>query len=160
MKSAINGYFAASLLLAVLTSNAPAQAEKPASRPVESGRIIREAKLAGTYEDLPSMSVGLGSLLGGDLGAPKSFFQLIADLKAIAKEPGSEVLVDLSTLGFSVNDAQIAELERAIDQLRAAKVQTTAYLENATTKHYLVAALCDRIVTPEIAMLDLSAPAI
>src|SRR4029077_13517882 len=54
----------------------------------------------------------------------------------------------------------IAELERAIDALRAAKVQTTAYLENATTKHYLVACLCDRIVLADVAMMDFAAPSL
>jgi protease-4 len=160
MKNIIRRRVVVPILLACLAQGVFAQAPGAASRPAGSGRVVREVKLAGTYQDLPALSMGLTDLLGGGVGAPKSFYQLVADLKAVCKEPGGEVLVDLSTVGFSVNDAQIAELERAMDALRAAKVQTTAYLENATTKHYLVATLCDKIVVADMAMLDLSAPAL
>src|SRR5262249_58431996 len=110
-------------------------------------------------QDLPGLSLGVTDLLGGGVAKPKSFYQLVADVKAAAKEGSSEVLVDLSN-GFSVNDAQIAELERAFEALRAAKVKTTAYLENASSRQYMVACLCDRIVLADVAMLDFAAPSL
>jgi len=160
MKNLTRFAFAASLVCTALASIAAAQENGAAKK---SARIVRELKLAGSYQDLPSLGGGLGDLLGGGMSAPKSFYQLIADLKAVAKdakEPGSEVLVDLSSSGFSVNDAQVAELERALESLRAAKVTTTAYLENASNDHYLVACLCDKIVLADVALLDFSAPAL
>jgi protease-4 len=147
------------ILASLVVSSAAAQGGAASTRPAPS-RVVHELRLAGAYEDLPSFSMGLTGLLGGDLGAPKSFYQLVADLKAVAKDSGGELLVDLSSATFSMNDAQVAELERAMEALRAARIRTTAYLENATTRHYLAACLCDRIVIADIAMLDLSAPAL
>jgi protease IV len=123
-------------------------------------RTVHELKLAGEYQDLPSLSLDLGGLLGGGGAAPKNFYQLLTELKGLAKNPGCEVLVDLSNTSFSMNDAQVAELERVLESLRAAKVQTTAYLENATTRHYLVACLCDRILVADVALLDFAAPSL
>jgi protease IV len=150
-------------LLAFVAVLPAAFAQSEAAKPEAAkkpGRTVHEVKLTGSYQDLPSMSLDLGGLMGGGSSAPKSFYQLIADLKALAKTPGAEVLVDLSSSGFSVNDAQVAELERTLETLRAAKVQTTAYLENASTRHYLVACLCDRILLADVAMLDVAAPAL
>jgi protease IV len=134
-------------------------ADLAASKPADRGRVVHELVLSGVYQDLPSFDMGITELIGGGVGKPKDFYQLIADLKALKKEAGAEVLVDLSDAAFVVNDAQIAELERVFDALRAAKVQTTAYLENATSKHYLVACLADRIVLADAALIDLAAPA-
>jgi protease-4 len=147
------------LILPLLATAAVAQSEGAASQPA-GPRTVHELKLSGSYHDLPALSVGFTDLLGGGVGAPKSFYQLITDLKAMAKHSGGEMLVDLTSLQLQLNDAQIAELERAMDALRAAQVRTTAYIENATTMHYLVASLCDRIVAADIAIIDLSAPAL
>jgi protease-4 len=146
------------LALPALASVALAQTGSRPSDP--PGRVVHELRLAGSYQDLPSMSVDLTGLLGGEVGAPKDFYRLVADLKTVGKHSGGELLVDLTSQSLALNEAQVAELERAMDALRAAGIRTTAYLENATTTHYLAACLCDRVVAAEIGMIDLSAPAL
>lgn len=146
------------LAATVITSGLAQTPAGAASKPAVRGRVVHEVKLAGAYQDHPSFSMGLTEMISGDMTKPKSFYQLIADLKALEKEAGAEVLIDISDAGFSVNDAQIDELERVMNGLRAKKVQTTAYLENAGSKHYLVACLCDRILLADVAILDIPAP--
>jgi protease-4 len=159
MKTRLCVRLAAVLLSAAVVPVAFAQGEKAAANDKPS-RVVHELKLSSPYQDLPGLSLGLMDLLGGGGGKAKSFYQLVADLKAFAeKHGGAEMLVDLSSGGFAVNDAQIAELERAFKVLRDAKVRTTAYLENASTRHYLVACLCDKIVLADAGILDFAAPA-
>src|SRR5690606_3270492 len=60
---------------------------------------------------------------------------------------------------FGLNTAQLAEVERAIAEVRAAGKHTWAYVEGADLGTYQVAAACDRILIADLGVIDLPAPA-
>ena len=66
MKTMTRFALAASLVCTALASIAAAQENGAAKKPA---RVVRELKLAGSYQDLPSLGGGLGDLLGGDMSA-------------------------------------------------------------------------------------------
>jgi protease IV len=143
-------------LLAGLVLCHPVHAQKADKK----GRVVHEVKLAGAYQDLPEVGgLGIGSLLGGSMAKPKSFYELIDDLKALEKDKTKEVVFDLSDTTLSLNFAQIEELGRAIASLRNAGTKTVAYLEGAGVDQYLVASLCERIVMADMGIIDIPAPA-
>lgn len=151
------------LLLLVLASILPAQEVAVSTpRPIEATKLapapVHELVLSGVYADLPSLDLGIMALAGGgDL--PKAFYPLIESLEELAEQgAGTELLVDLSSLAIGLDSNHLQELSRAFQKLRAAGVKTTAYLENAGTTHYLLAAECDRVLLADMAMLDFGGP--
>jgi len=128
-------------------AKAAADARKPA---------VRILVLKGSYEDQPS-SVELDpmSLFLGGFERPGSFFDLCEKIDSLAKDDGVQhVLFDLSSPTFHLNLAQLSELTRHIRKLREARKRTFAWLENAGTVHYAVAAQCDTILMTDLGILD------
>ena len=80
---------------------------------------------------------------------------LLLRLEALGEDPRvSAVLFDLSR--FDAPLATMEELRGVIGRLRRAGKKTLAFLGNAPTRLYLLAAACDRVVLDPAADLDLS----
>ncbi len=80
---------------------------------------------------------------------------LLLRLEALGEDPRvSAVLLDLSR--FDAPLATMEELRGAIGRLRQAGKKTLAFLGNAPTRLYFLAAACDRVVLDPAADLDLS----
>lgn len=112
----------------------------------------------GAYADLPEMGFDPTMLLGGGGGRPRSFFALIDAFDALAEAEGQTVLLDLSRQ-FELNLPQVREVERALGRVRAAGKKVVCYLENAGTTAVQIAALCDRVLMPEMGVLEFGSPA-
>ncbi len=158
----MNTAFRVSLLSILLfVSLAPLTAQSESRAASSKKRTIHEVKLAGVYKDLAEQGFSSMSLLAGGGAKPSSFYELIDNLDGLCAYPAaSEVLFDLSDPAFHVNAPQIAELERAVDRLRAAGAKTVAYLENAGMPQFVVASLCDRVLMADVGSLEVAAPSI
>lgn len=122
----------------------------------------------GIYADLPSDSIDVAALLLGQGGGKQSsFFEMRERLEALAKKGGDTdqavadqalneqpVFLDL-TRPFALNGVQVRELERSMQRVRASGRKTVAYLENATSIAYQVAALCDQVLMADMGSIDL-----
>jgi protease-4 len=145
------------IALACLLPQAPAQEKKKASAEPDK-RVVHELKLSGQYKDLPTRELSATALLTGGGAPPRAFYDLVENLEA-ANDNG-EILVDLSATDFSMNLAQLAEMERVMDGLRSRGIKTTAYLEMGGLPHYIMASLCDRVVMADAGMIDFGTPAL
>lgn len=147
----------------LVPSIATSQSDTPEPQPVEAAVEakndepvpVHTVKLDGTYMDLAEAGGDLTSLLlGGGIGQPKSFYAMLEQLGAIADQDGDHVLFDL-TKGFNLNLVQLAELEREMRTLRKSGKKCYAYIENASSMSYQVAALCDEILMANLGSIDL-----
>lgn len=141
----------------------PAQpAEKGAeSKPAEKSKFtIHKVDLKGAFADLPEQGFDLTSLLSGGGAPAKDFYELVGKLASLATAEGqAPVLFDL-TAPLSLNQAQMAEVERVMAKLRASGKKTYAYLESAATPHYRIAAMCDEVWLADMGGIDLAAPSL
>lgn len=113
---------------------------------------------SGAYMDLPEQGGDLTTLLaGGGVGKPKAFYELLERLEETATADGEHVLFDLSG-GFALNGPQLAEVDRAITAIRKSGKKTWAYVENASTGSYQIAAACDQILMADLGSLEIAAP--
>ncbi len=134
-------------------NRAGAQDKKNAAEPGKPA--VRIITLKGTYEDHPTVP-GPFSVLAGDLEKPGSFFVLCDKIDDLAEDGEIQhVLFDLSAPDFRMNLAQLSELARHIQKLRAAGKKTFAWLETADTAHYSAACACDTILMADVGVLDL-----
>jgi len=141
------------------TKDKATPADRAAAKPVDDEKkvSVRIVVLKGAYEDHPS-AVGLDpfSMLSGDMEKPNSFFALCEKLDELAdNEDIQHVVFDISAPDFHMNLAQLSELNRHIQKLRATKKRTFAWLESADTRHYAAACACDTILMADLGMLDL-----
>jgi len=157
---------AAALHAPVLSQETAEEATSPTSAPAVA--VAEEAKApptvalvrpSGQYADLAEQGADLTALLlGGGGGKVHAFYDFVAKIAALREAPGEHVLFDLSR-PFGLNTAQLAEVERAIAEVRAAGKHTWAYVEGADLGTYQVAAACDRILIADLGVIDLPAPA-
>jgi protease-4 len=116
---------------------------------------VRIISLKGNYEDHPTAPSPF-SVLSGDLEKPGSFFALCDKIDDLAEDNDIQhVLFDLSATDFRMNLAQLSELARHVQKLRAAGKKTFAWLETGETAHYSAACACDTILMADVGVLDL-----
>ncbi len=146
-----------------LAGNLPAaDAAKESSHPSSSENTdhpqnVRVLVLKGTWDDHPS-APGLDpvSLLLGDMEKPNSFYDLVDTVDDLAKDKTIQaVFLDLSAPDLRMNLAQLEELDHHLDALRKAGKKTTAWIENANTISYSIAAACDTVLMADMGTLDL-----
>lgn len=144
---------------------APAPAESPdftdavgLSEPLTPKAKVVLLRPSGAYEDLAEQSFDPSSLLlGGGGGKPKSFFEFVESIEKLAKHEGSTILLDL-TQPIGLNMAQVREVERAMQKVRAAGKKFVCYFENANTLTLQLAAQCDRVLMPKMGSVDFKSP--
>lgn len=119
---------------------------------------LRAIALSGSYEDFvqpPSLDP-TALLLGGGVGKSKSFFRLCDYLQEMGDEENlAYVLFDLSDTAIEMNSAQLDELSRRIEKLKAKGKKTIAWLENASNAHLAIAACCDEIIMADFGGVDM-----
>ncbi|MFT4542298.1 MAG: protease-4 [Planctomycetota bacterium] len=120
-------------------------------------RAIQIVELKGTYAEHPDPGgVDPAALLMGGGGSQKSFFKLCDYIDELANLAEAEdILFDLSAPDLAMNSAQLAELDRHMQALKAAGKKTWAWLENSSSVHYSIASSCDTIVMSDFATLDM-----
>ena len=96
-------------------------------------------------------------MLGGGGGKPKPFFEFVESIEKLAKHEGSTILLDL-TQPVGLNMAQLREVERAMQKVRAAGKKFVCYFENANTLTLQLAAQCDRVLMPKMGSVDFKSP--
>ena len=144
---------------------APAPAESPdftnavgLSEPLTPKAKVVLLRPSGAYEDLAEQSFDPSSLLlGGGGGKPKPFFEFVESIEKLAKHEGSTILLDL-TQPVGLNMAQLREVERAMQKVRAAGKKFVCYFENANTLTLQLAAQCDRVLMPKMGSVDFKSP--
>src|SRR5436190_934989 len=135
------------------TKSARGAAQKNAAEPGKPA--VRIITLKGAYEDHPTVPSPF-SVLAGDLEKPGSFFLLCDKIDDLAEDGEIQhVLFDLSAPDFRMNLAQLSELARHVQKLRAAGKKAFAWLETAETAHYSAACACDTILMADVGVLDL-----
>ncbi len=155
-KTPIHLLLTASLLAPAPFAQEPETAEAAAAKTPAPVHLI---KLKGAYADLAEQGGDLTSLLlGGGVGKPKPFYDLIDQLDALGKKDGDTVLLDLTT-NFAINPVQMAELERAMSGLRKSGKKCYAYIEGAGPTTYQVASMCDEIMMADLGSIDLPSAA-
>ena len=119
---------------------------------------LRVIALSGSYDDLmqpPSLNP-TALLLGSGVGKSKSFFRLCDYLQEMgAEENLTYVLFDLSDTAIEMNSAQLDELSRRLEKLKAKGKKTIAWLENASNVHLAIAACCDEIIMADFGGVDM-----
>lgn len=119
---------------------------------------LRAIALSGSYDDFmqpPSLDP-TALLLGGGVGKSKSFFRLCDYLQEMgAEENLSHVLFDLSDAAIGMNSAQLDELSRRLEKLKAKGKKTIAWLENASNVHLAIASCCDEIIMADFGGVDM-----
>ncbi|MCB9881317.1 MAG: signal peptide peptidase SppA [Planctomycetes bacterium] len=153
---------AAILLSAALSTSAATQDKTGVVAPTK----VSVVRFAGDYADLPSDGFDPAALLlGGGSGKQSSFYEMRARLEALAcptKEDTAAttpLFFDL-TRAFSLNGAQLSELERSMQKIRKSGRETIAYVENANPVAYQIAALCDRVLIADMGSVDLRSPSL
>ncbi len=149
-------YMARALLWALpaacLLATASAAQEETAGGPK-----IQVVELKGVYADNPTPLEmdPLALLMGG--GQPqKSFFKLCQHIDELAADPEPDfVFLDLSAPTIGMNMAQLGQFTRHMRKLGESGKKTCAWLENASTVHYAIAAECDRVLMVDFGTLDL-----
>jgi protease IV len=147
------------------TINKPAEltaSEKKAERvkkeKAAAKKQLRALALSGSYVDqVQPVSFDPSSLiLGGGVGKTKSFFKLCDYLQEMSDESNlAYVLFDLSDSDLSFNSAQLDELTRRMEKLKAKGKKTIAWLENASNVHLSIASCCDEIVMTDFGGVDM-----
>lgn len=142
----------------------PVAPEKKSDKPktfkekVPPKKQLRTIALSGSYEDFvqpPSLDP-TALLLGGGVGKSKSFFRLCDYLQEIGDEENlAYVLFDLSDTAIEMNSAQLDELSRRLEKLKAKGKKTIAWLENASNAHLAIAACCDEIIMADFGGVDM-----
>ncbi len=130
-------------------------AEKPAEK---DAPCIRLLELSGQYVDLVQ-PLGLDPtslLMGGESLKQKSFYKLCDYLHDLSKEEKvSHVVFDLSDAGLDMNPAQLDEVTRRIEKLKAAGKQTIVWLENPSNIQLALASACHQIVLGDFGGVDM-----
>ena len=131
---------------------------KAAKQKAPAKKQLRHIVLSGSYDDFlqPASFDPSSLLLGGAAGKSKSFFRLCDYLEEMGTEENlSYVLFDLSDIAIGFNPAQLDELARRLDKLKAKGKKTIAWLEDAGNTHLAIAASCDEIIMADFGGLDM-----
>lgn len=155
-----------SVLFPLLPTLSAQETKKPEVAPAEAAPAkaaktrIQSLQLSGAYADLAEQAFDPTALLtGGGGGKPKPFFDLIDKLDQLGEDESVRmVLLDLSD-GVHFNLAQMREVERSLQRLRAAGKKLVCYLEAADSGTYQVASQCDRVLLADMGAVDLRSPA-
>ncbi|MEO0478363.1 MAG: signal peptide peptidase SppA [Planctomycetota bacterium] len=156
-----------SLVLALAAGSLPAQesavdtaqpvATLSTTEVVIDTPAIPHLTLKGNYRDLPEQGFDLTSLLMGGGGEPVAFEELRQTLRDLELDDSDRILIDFSG-GFALQSVHVAELQRELTRLRSTGKELVAYVENASTGMYQLAAQCDRILMADMGGLDFGAP--
>ena len=129
--------------------------EKPAEKEAPSIRLL---EMSGQYVDL-AQPMGLDPaslLLGGDSLKQKSFYKLCDYIDGLAKEDKvSHIVLDLSDAGLDMNPAQLDEVTRHFDKLKASGKKLIAWLENPSNTQLALAVCCHEIVLGDFGGVDM-----
>ena len=112
----------------------------------------------GAYADLPGGGVDPMALLMGEGGKQSAFYEFADRIASLANEKGDEPIFFDLTRSFGFNGAQLREIERRMSKLRAAGKKTIAYLENASSSQYQLAALCEQVCLAGMGGVEISSP--
>ncbi|MFO1065153.1 MAG: signal peptide peptidase SppA [Pirellulales bacterium] len=119
---------------------------------------IRLIEMSGNYVDLVQ-PLGLDPtslLLGGEQGKQKSFYKLCDYFEELAKDEAVKwVVFDLSDSALSFNPAQLDELARRLEKLKAADKKLAAWLENPGNIQLSIAASCNKVVLGDFGAVDM-----
>ncbi|MEE2888044.1 MAG: signal peptide peptidase SppA [Planctomycetota bacterium] len=112
--------------------------------------------LKGQFADLPEAGADLTSLLmGGGGGKPKGFYDLIDQFEELVYDQTTkQVLFDLSG-AVGMNNAQMAEVDRALRKVRKSGKYLVAYLENAGSGQMQIASMCDRVLLADMGGVEI-----
>lgn len=138
-------------------------AKKSAKEKLPPKKQLRAIALSGSYDDLAQAASfdPTSLLLGGGVGKSKSFYRLCDYIEEMANEPNlSHVLFDLSDSDIGFNSAQLDELARRLDKLKAKGKKMIAWLENASNVHLSIASSCDEIVMADFGGVDMPSSAL
>ncbi len=139
---------------------APKAAQQDAAPKAKPRVKVMLVRPKGVYADLPAQRLDPTSLLLGGGAKPTSFFGFRGQLESLATHnDGRLVFFDL-TRAVGLNGPQLRELERTMHKLRASGRKSVAYLENATSVQYQLAALCDRVYIADMGSVDFRSPAL
>lgn len=135
----------------VLAQDEPSESEPAAEF------VLQVVKIKGTYGESPYPEpIDPTALLFGGSGRSKSIYKLCDYLGELAADDTIDgVYFDISDPGLGISGVHLAELDRAMQELKAAGKQTVAWLEVGSTAHYSVAAACDQVYIANMGMLDL-----
>ena len=98
--------------------------------------------------------------MGGGPTKQKSFYKLCEYLDELAEnEDVGYIVLNLSDGALSMNGAQLDELSRRMEKLRASGKQTFAWLENASNVHLAVAANCEEVIMADFGGIDMPSAA-
>lgn len=157
LSSALTAVALAALPPALSAQEGSVSTQEPSAKPSAEAEPapIHVVRFSGAYADLPEAGGDLTSLLlGGGAAKPKGFYPMLDQLRELGKEEGDTVLVDL-TGNFGLNLVQIAELERVMGELRRGGKTCYAYLENGDPMRMQIAALCDKVMMPNLGAIDM-----
>lgn len=138
-------------------------AKKPSKEKLPPKKQLRAIALSGSYEDLAQAASfdPTSLLLGGGISKSKSFYRLCDYIDEMSNEANlSHVLFDLSDSNLSFNSAQLDELSRHLEKLKAKGKKTIAWLENASNSHLAIASCCDEILMADFGGVDMPSTAL
>ncbi len=118
---------------------------------------LRVIRLSGVYVDLiqPVQFNPISAVLGEGAVKQRSFYKLCGFIDELAEEEEFQyVAFDLSDPVLIVNGAQLDELKRRFDKLKAAGITTYAWMESASTVHLSIAAQCDHVILADLGSID------
>ncbi|MCA8962742.1 MAG: signal peptide peptidase SppA [Planctomycetes bacterium] len=146
---------------ALLSSNAWCD-DEAAPQECAHPSTLQVLALSGVYVDHPQpFAFDPTSLLFGGGAKEKSCTKLCDAIDRLAEnDTVGHVLLDLSEPMLGMAGANLEEFARHMAKLRKAGKHTYAWLENASTVHYLLAATCDEIVMADFGTLDFPSRAI
>lgn len=145
------------------TAAKPETTKKSSKEKLPPKKQLRAIVLSGSYEDLAQAASfnPTSLLLGGGVTKSKSFYRLCDYIDEMASEPNlSHVLLDLSDSDIGFNSAQLDELARHMDKLKAKGKKTIAWLEDASNVHLSIASSCDEIVMADFGGIDMPSSAL
>lgn len=139
-------------------SAASKSSDKKSSETEEAESVVRLLELSGLYVDqVQPMSFDASSLLlGGESLKQKSFYRLCKYLEDLGNEKEvAHVVFDLSDAGLDMNPAQLDELARRLEKLKATGKELYAWLENPSNVHLSLAASCDHVALADFGGVDM-----
>ncbi len=116
---------------------------------------IHHLSPSGTYVDfLGATQLDIQSIIMA-AGKQKSFYRLCDHLDKLAEDKEiKHIVIDLSA-AVSFNPAQLDELTRRLNRLKASDKKLYAWLENASDVHLAIAAACDEVIMADFGGADL-----
>lgn len=141
------------LLFVVPVSATPALSDektpsKPAAAPKPARADWAEIKLSGSYSESQQMPGLFGELT-------ESLATCLDRLGQASRDKSIKGVI-LHIDGVEIGWAKLNELQTAIREVKASGKSVWARMNDASTKDYLLAAVCDKVIVPESATLMLT----